>query len=464
MQDLNPRSQVRSTDWLLALLAVGGTAVFLLVLGWVGADIDVWYGAGLVRALAERPLPPESLGHVPKLAHLAILAPAAALGSTPEYWLLVVGIASLIWIVWCHVRWARAAFVSTPRLVLALALAPLLWRATLDGGSVAWGWGCVLMALTSRAAGTRGAPAWLALGALFRPECVGVGLALGVRGRLAGNRGAWWMVATPLIAAALGTMAVDLLWSGSIGASSIAHSVFESVGLEQVRGRWGFADTGHPWLQLSLPLLIGAAIALTRRVVRVTGANEVHVPIDELMVAAVGFSVISIGNVATGGTLFVRFLLPWVSVVAALSVAIPWPATLWRRTALLSAAALCTMFGWRLVAPEFVGTYPTADALLVARRVARTTSPKIIVAMDAGARAVTLGSGARPWKTTPWILQSAEIPCQSQAIIVRGALLARLDSVALARCGPWRDFVVDSAQTQVGLRVLVAFRNGEPPR
>jgi hypothetical protein len=45
------------------------------------------------------------------------------------------------------------------------------------------------------------------------------------------------------------------------------------------------------------------------------------------------------------------------------------------------------------VAHEFVGTYPTAESLLEARNVARATAPELIVAMDAGARAVSLGSG-----------------------------------------------------------------------
>jgi hypothetical protein len=452
-------------DWMLALLVIGATTVVLVVLGWIGPDIDVWYGVGLVRAIVERPLAPESLGHVPKVAHLALLAPGATLGATPERWLLIVGMASLVVLLWCHARWAQAVNVAVPRLILALAIAPLLWRATLDGGSVAWGWSCVLLALTAHANGRRGAPAWLALAALFRPECVGAGLALGMLGQRSGDRGAWRLAVAPLAAGALGTGTVDLIWSGAIGASSIAHGIFESVGLEQVRGRWGFADTGHPWFHLSLPLLILAAIAVLRRTAHVdVSAREKKGGLAGLATAAVGFSIVTVINVVMGGTLFVRFLLPWISVMAALGAGIPWAVVRWRQAVALGAATMLAGLGWQRVAPEFVGTYPTAAALLVARRVARATAPELVVAMDAGARAVALGSGARPWKTTPWILQSAEIPCVSQVIIARDALLARMDRMQLERCGPWQDFVVDSAQRRVNLRVLLARRAGSPLR
>jgi hypothetical protein len=320
VQEVNLSPQDRRFDWGLALVTIAGTATILAALGWIGPDIDVWYGAGLVRAITERPLAPESLGHVPKLAHLAILVPAAALGETPERWLLFVGIASLLLLLWSHTRWASAVGFSAPRMVSALAVAPLLWRATLDGGSVAWGWSCVLIALAARASGRRNAPAWLALGALFRPECIGVGVALGIRSRLEHQRGGWWLAGAPLVTGILGTMLVDLIWSGSFGASSIAHGVFESVGLERIRGRWGFVDTAHPWLQLSLTLLVTTAIAVIFRSRRAGDESRAgNSPLADLATAAIGFSVISVANLVTGGSLFVRFLLPWISVMATLA-------------------------------------------------------------------------------------------------------------------------------------------------
>jgi hypothetical protein len=113
---------------------------------------------------------------------------------------------------------------------------------------------------------------------------------------------------------------------------------------------------------------------------------------------------------------------------------------------------------WRAVASEFVGTWPTVHALLVARDVSRRTAAELVVGMDAGARAVALGSGARPWKTTPWLLESAETACRSQVIVSRGAFLNRLGAAELARCGPWQDFLVDSAQIPVDVHVLLARR------
>ena len=457
-QDDHPAPSDERLDWTLARLTIGGTTVALVVLGWIGPDIDVWYGAGLVRALSERPLAPESLGHVPKLAHLAVLAPAVALGARPEWWLLTVGLLSLVLLLWCHARWAVAAGVAVPRLLLALSIAPLVWRATLDGGSVAWGWSCVLMALTALATGRRGGPAWLALGALFRPECIGAGLALGILGRRCRYRRAWWFAAAPLAAGALGTGLVDLAWSGTLGASVIAHGVFESVGLEQIRGRWGFADTGHPWLYLSLPLVIGAAFAVVRRAVSGLPIRAPAGGLVWLATAAFGFSVVTIVNVLSGGTLFVRFLLPWTSVMAVVLAATPWSGIAWRRAVVACAALGVAVQGWSGVASEFVGTYPTAASLQLARTLARATAPLLVVAMDAGARAVALGSGARPWQTTPWLLQSREIPCRSQVIIARDALLARMDLAQLQRCGPWRDVVMDSAQLPLHLRVLLAKR------
>jgi len=461
MQGPNSSSQGRSYEVVLALVAILGTGAMLLLQGWIGPDIDVWYGAGLVRALSERPLSPESLGHVPKLAHLVLLAPAA-LGATPERWMALVGIAALFATFRSHWRWAAVAGLSPGRLALALAVAPLLWRGTLDGGSVAWGWSCVMMALASRAAGAGGSVAWLSLGTLFRPECVGVAIALGLRDRVFDGSGDGWRTAiVPLVVGTLGTLTTDLLWSGAVGASSVAHGIFESLRLEQVRGRFGFADSGHPLLQLSIPLLVAGALGLARS--RPLSRSSAGTSTRDLLTAALGFSAVSLVNLFTGGTMFVRFLFPWVSVLAVFGVSII-PEKIWQRGAVLLATAITATIGWQVVAPEFVGTYPTADALLVARRVARATSPQLIVAMDAGARAVALGSGARPWKTTPWLLQSPETSCRSQVIVARAALIVRMDTIALNRCGPWQDFVVDSAQPRVNLRVLLARRGGAPAR
>lgn len=461
MQGPNSSSQGRSYEVVVAFMAVFGVAGLLVLQGWIGPDIDVWYGAGLVRALSERPLSPESLGHVPKLAHLVLLSPAAALGSAPEWWLALVGVVALLVTLWSHWRWATGAGLAPARLTLALAIAPLLWRATLDGGSVAWGWACVVLALTSRMAGQRRSVAWLSLGALFRPECMGVAIALGLRDVVSGSREGWRTAVIPLLIGTLGTLTTDLVWSGAVGASSIAHGIFESLRLEQVRGRFGFADSGHPWLQLSIPLVVAGVIGIIRstRTSESTGSPLTR----DFLVSAVGFSAVSVVNLFTGGTMFVRFLFPWVSVLAVFAVSVV-PERAWPRTAVLVATVAAAMIGWQIVAPEFVGTYPTADALIVARRVARATAPQLVVAMDAGARAVSLGSGARPWKTTPWLLQSPETPCQSQVIVARAALLVRMDTLALNRCGPWRDFVVDSAQARVNLRVLLARRGAAPTR
>lgn len=459
VEDARPLSG--RVDLIAVVLWVIGTTAWLHQRGWVGPDIDPWYGVGLVRSLTERPLSAESLGHVPKLAHLLLLAPAAALGDTPERWLAAVGIAALVVLLWCHIRWARAASIQPARLVLLIVLSPLLWRASLDGGSVAWGWSCMLLALATSTGGRRATPAWLALGALFRPECVGVGIALGIRRCLSGQAGALPVVIVPLIAGVAGTTLVDLIWSGRFGASSIAHAAFEAVSLERVRGAWGLADTAHPWMHLSLPLLCLAALAVVRIVIKrnATGSASSAAVVD-LTLAAAGFSLVTITNVALGGTLFLRFLLPWVTVVAALIAAAPWPRLIWHRALAMGVVVLASIPSWTRVAPEWVGTYPTAESLLVARRVARATAPELVVAMDAGARAVALGSGVRPWKTTPWILQATDVPCTSHVVIVRGALLARLDGPALERCGPWQDFVVDSAQGRVNVRVLLARRTG----
>lgn len=478
-------SRPEAVDRGAVALVLAITAAALAVAGWVGPDIDVWYGAGLARALAERPLTAESLGHVPKLGHVMLLAPAA-IGSRPEIWLSTVGASALVVLLVAHARWARRVGLPVALVLVALAVVPLVWRGTLDGGSVAWGWSAVVLALVARTKGKSGqAAGWLAAGALFRPEVVGVGFALGALAIRQSATRAWRLVVAPLGASLAGTLIVDLLWTGRLGASSIAHVIFESAAIERIRGRWGFLDSAHPWWHLSLPLVVGAALVLAALLFerlprpgqkRTTVADpnapstsaQANSPerwavasgigLGDLLAAAAGFSLVTLANVATGGTLFVRFALPWASVVAALVALAPWPPRGARRLLAHGAIIASGLVAWRVVAREFVGTWPTIDALLVARDVSRRTAGELLVGMDAGARAVSLGSGARPWRTTPWLLESPETPCRAQALIARGALLRQLGDSALARCGPWQDFVVDSSQIPVDVHLLLARR------
>lgn len=449
------RSDGRS--WLVPGAVIVASLVLLARFGWIGPDIDVWYGAGLVRALGERPLLPESLGHVPKIGHLLLLVPAALFDGQPERWLLIVGVGSLGAFLATHARWAASARISGPRLVVVLAAMPIVWRATLDGGSVPWAWMCVLLSLRHLEARRPGAALWLGAGTLFRPEVLGVAVALAVLTWRHSRRQSIVQLLLPGITAIGGTLLVDLLWTGRAGGSSIAHAVFESASLEQIRGRWGFLDTAHPLLHLSIVVAVmagGAVLAQSR-------APESRSPTRPLLLltaAAAGFSAVTIANVAAGGTLFVRFLLPWTSVLAGVVAATRWPrrqgrATL-AATVLVVASALMGLPAYR----EFVGTWPSASAMLVARGVAQRTDGRLIVAMDAGVRAVSLGSGVRPWKTSPWILQAPGTMCESQVLLARGAFLRRLDSAQLVRCGPWEEVLVDSAQVAADVHLLLARR------
>lgn len=453
-----PDSSASRNAWLLPVGVGLAVLVGLLIGGWIGPDIDVWYGVGFVRALRERPLTPESLGHVPKLGHLLALAPAVAFGATPERYLAAMGIVACGGLMWAHARWAAASNLPAARLVALLFMIPLVWRATLDGGSVAWGWALVLVALQR----PRTMPVvWcLAAAALFRPEIVGVGLALGALRLWRGDRSWWRVILAPLAAGLAGTAVVDWLWTGRLGASSIAHAIFESATLEQVRGRWGFLDTGHAWSHFGIPIIvlaaIGAGFELYGRSAERAEVRSAE-PMVELLAAALGFSLVTIANVATGGTLFVRFLLPWASVIAASACLFPLGRVPWRRFMVWAALLVTMLPGWLATAPEFLGTYPSGPAMLLARQLARQTAPELTVAMDAGVRAVSLGSGARPWKTTPWVLESSETACRSQVIVARGAFLRRIGPT-LERCGPWKAFIMDSLQTRVDLQVLLARR------
>lgn len=444
--------------WLLPVAIAGIVASGIATLGWIGPDIDVWYGVGLVRALGERPLTPESLGHVPKLGHLLVLAPAVAFGQTPERYLALLGVTACGLLALAQGRWASRSQMAAPLNVAALLAIPLAWRATLDGGSVAWGWAFVLFGL--REARVQRVALWLAVAALFRPEVVGVGLTLGALRFFRREKGWWLLVCAPLGGGVVGTALVDALWTGRFGASSVAHAIFESVTIEQIRGRWGFLDTAHPRSHFALPLVVlgVATVALeARRRAAGDEAEARHGALVELALAAAGFSIVTVANVATGGTLFVRFLLPWVSVVAASASMWPHPRAGWGRGVMGVAVLLAIVPEWRAVAPEFMGTYPSAPALLVARTLARQTAPELTVAMDAGVRAVSLGSGSRPWKTTPWIMESPQTACSSQVVMARGAFLRRIGPT-IERCGPWQPLIMDTVQTRVDLQVLLARR------
>lgn len=444
--------------WSVALLAAV-IALGLVLRGWVGADIDVWYGAGLVRALSERPLAPESLGHVPKLGHLLLLSPAVYLGTAPERWFLIVGCLGLVTLLCAHSAWARSAEVSGADLLVASVGMPLVWRGSLDAGSIVWAWSCVILALAGRNRRRRWR-AWLLASALFRPEVVGVGLALGVVDWARRERQWWTTIVGPALVAVASTALIDLLWSGRLGASSIAHSVFEAASVEQVRGRWGFLDTAHPWLHLALPAAgVLAAVGFVRNFREGSVApSTLRTALVDLVAATLGFAAVTFGNVVLGGTLFARFLLPSTTVLAAGAAMARRKATEWERRAMTAGLLVVSAVSWWFTAPEFAGTYPSAPSVLLARRLARQTAPELTVAMDAGTRAVSLGSGARPWRTTPWLLESPDTPCRSQVIIARGAFLRRIQA-SVDRCGPWRAFIMDSSQVTLDLQVLLARRS-----
>lgn len=472
-----PDGEVRRRRWqtigiaaLAPLLLIGA---MVLEAGPVAPYADTWIAAGIVRALSDRPLESFGMGGVPKAGQLLISAPAALFGSTDTGAVLTLlgALALLVYLVAHVAHWWRdlggeRRFESGTALALVVT-APLAWRTTLDGSSIAWGWTLVIIALTClrRRTGLVAPALALASAALFRPEAAGsaIGIALYVacEARREGKSGARPLVllgALPLLVFVLGVVAVDLIWTARIGSS--AHSYEAFVGT---------------YAELTPPLLIGVRLALAATLLGVGTAtaiggiiglasNALRQPArsadenDSPLLAALlaWLAVVLVHRIVGGGGFFDRFFFPFITVFAvgaARLIFIPRRPSL--SYALGGALVFSTLVSWTAYGPQVAGPAARGDATRAGAQIAALFPATVPVATDLAVRAVAVGAGLRPWRTTHVVNDPALNPCSLHAIIVRESVLPAETIARATRCGRWRNATITATQRKQGLVVLV---------
>ncbi|GAC1318410.1 MAG: hypothetical protein NVSMB22_00130 [Chloroflexota bacterium] len=440
-------------------LTVIGIALVLfsfVTFGWPQLHVDTWAAVGTVRALADRPIAGFGVGTVPKLGQLLLLAPGALGGiGWTKIWVALVGIAGV------------GSFAVSQRKAISVCaghslgawstafvvMSPLFWRGSVDGGVTGWSWSMVLFAVGSLVRGRqRTAVALLALASVIRPEAVGAAMGIAVVEGWTGvhcsaGRARWvslWLVVPSLIVALTSIVIVDLAWTGRWGSSMEAHTAFIH----------GYAPFRPPirvvLFQNAGTVLFGVGGAASilgvirawhwTRNADLADTTSRHTGF--LLYAAILGWLLVVGlNVYVGGPLFDRFLVPLVTagtVPAGVAAAQIWTrAKIGSRSVLVLLLIVSTMASWATYFGRFAGKGPQrAHQYLEAAAYITATFPSTsTVGADQFIRAIAVGSGLRPWKTT-WVLgDPAFNPCGASAIVSRTFQTPPPGVARLAQCG-----------------------------